>query len=206
MRTMVIVNHPYEGSFCHALADAAAQGHGGPGREVDLLDLDASGFDPVMRRADLAAWRDRTTHRPRRGRPAAPDRRRRPPRAGAPRLVGDRTGRDEGVHRQGARARLGLRGRRVRAAPRTVRPAPARHRGDHDVDPGTRLPVAVRQHRAEGVGARRVAEDGRAGAMAEPPARGRGVPAAARAVARAHGGPGRRRAAHPRDEALVPVG
>ena len=28
---------------------------------MDLLDLDASGFDPVMRRADLAAWRGRTT-------------------------------------------------------------------------------------------------------------------------------------------------
>ena len=31
MRTMVIVNHPYEGKLCHALADAAAQGAGGPG-------------------------------------------------------------------------------------------------------------------------------------------------------------------------------
>ena len=29
MRTMVVVNHPYEGSFCHALADAAAAGAGG---------------------------------------------------------------------------------------------------------------------------------------------------------------------------------
>ncbi|MDQ0373332.1 NAD(P)H-dependent oxidoreductase [Cellulomonas humilata] len=61
MRTMVIVNHPYEGSFCHALADAAAQGARRAGRDVDLLDLDASGFDPVMRRADLAAWREHTT-------------------------------------------------------------------------------------------------------------------------------------------------
>ncbi|KQR16614.1 hypothetical protein ASF78_04400 [Cellulomonas sp. Leaf334] len=61
MRTMVVVNHPYEGSFCHALADAAVQGARRAGREVDLLDLDASGFDPVMRRADLAAWRAHTT-------------------------------------------------------------------------------------------------------------------------------------------------
>lgn len=61
MRTMVVVNHPYEGSFCHALAHAAATGARRAGHDVDVLDLDATGFDPVMRRADLGAWRARTT-------------------------------------------------------------------------------------------------------------------------------------------------
>ena len=61
-------------------------------------------------------------------------------------------------------------------------------------------------HCAEGVGARGVAEDGRAGAMGEPPARGRGVAAAAGAVARAHGGPGSPACGwHPATKALVPV-
>lgn len=57
MHTLVVVSHPYEGSFCHALAHAAERGARRTGT-VDLVDLDATGFDPVMHRADLAAWRD----------------------------------------------------------------------------------------------------------------------------------------------------
>lgn len=61
MRTTVVVNHPYEGSFCHALAEAAVHGARRAGHVTDLVDLDARGFDPVMHRADLAAWREHRT-------------------------------------------------------------------------------------------------------------------------------------------------
>ncbi|GCD20105.1 NAD(P)H-dependent oxidoreductase [Cellulomonas algicola] len=61
MRTTVVVNHPYEGSFCHALAHAAERGARRAGHEAEVLDLDALGFDPVMRRTDLAAWREHRT-------------------------------------------------------------------------------------------------------------------------------------------------
>lgn len=61
MRTTIVVNHPYEGSFCHALAHAAERGARRAGHETEILDLDALGFDPVMRRADLAAWREHRT-------------------------------------------------------------------------------------------------------------------------------------------------
>lgn len=61
MRTTIVVNHPYEGSFCHALAHAAERGARRAGHETELVDLDALGFDPVMRRADLAAWREHRT-------------------------------------------------------------------------------------------------------------------------------------------------
>ncbi|WP_265522135.1 NAD(P)H-dependent oxidoreductase [Oerskovia flava] len=58
MRVLLIVNHPYEGSFSRALATAAARGAVAAGHEVDVIDLDVDGFDPVMRRDDLGAWRD----------------------------------------------------------------------------------------------------------------------------------------------------
>ncbi|MCL2467713.1 MAG: NAD(P)H-dependent oxidoreductase [Micrococcales bacterium] len=57
MRTLIVLDHPYEGSFTRALVDAATAGLTAAGGEVDLIDLHADGFDPVMHAADLAAWR-----------------------------------------------------------------------------------------------------------------------------------------------------
>lgn len=58
MRTLLVVDHPYSGAFTRALADAARRGFERAGHEVDLVDLHADGFDPVMRLDDLAAWRE----------------------------------------------------------------------------------------------------------------------------------------------------
>jgi len=57
MRVLIVVDHPYEGSFTRALVASACQGLKTAGHEVDLIDLHADGFDPVMHGADLAAWR-----------------------------------------------------------------------------------------------------------------------------------------------------
>jgi NAD(P)H dehydrogenase (quinone) len=57
VRVLLVVDHPYAGAFTHALAAAAQRGLATAGHEVDLVDLHADRFDPVMHAADLAAWR-----------------------------------------------------------------------------------------------------------------------------------------------------
>ncbi|HKH07357.1 MAG TPA: NAD(P)H-dependent oxidoreductase [Agromyces sp.] len=67
MRVAVVFDHPYtitssenvphRRSFSAAVAAAAIRGLERAGHEVDLMDLIADGFDPVMRREDLLAWR-----------------------------------------------------------------------------------------------------------------------------------------------------
>ena len=57
MRTLIVLDHPYEGSFTRALVAAASEGLSAAGGEVDLIDLHADQFDPVMHAEDLAAWR-----------------------------------------------------------------------------------------------------------------------------------------------------
>ncbi|WP_082468046.1 NAD(P)H-dependent oxidoreductase [Leifsonia sp. Leaf264] len=67
MRIMFIVDHPYgiesaadiphRRSFTAAVAAAAIRGAERAGHEIDLVDLAADGFDPVMSRDDLVAWR-----------------------------------------------------------------------------------------------------------------------------------------------------
>ncbi len=69
MRIMLVLDHPYtltsaedvphRRSFSAAVAEAAILGANRAGHEVDLVDLAADGFDPVMSRADLVAWRQR---------------------------------------------------------------------------------------------------------------------------------------------------
>jgi putative NADPH-quinone reductase len=54
---MVIYAHPYDGSFNHALLEAALKGLKTGGHEVDLLDLNRDGFDPIMSAYDLNAAR-----------------------------------------------------------------------------------------------------------------------------------------------------
>ena len=67
MRIMLILDHPYtiesaenvphRRSFTAAVAAAAMRGARSAGHDVDLVDLVADGFDPVMSREDLIAWR-----------------------------------------------------------------------------------------------------------------------------------------------------
>ncbi|MCL2483313.1 MAG: NAD(P)H-dependent oxidoreductase [Propionibacteriaceae bacterium] len=67
MRVMVVLDHPYGAeawdntphhrSFTAALAHAAVQGLGEAGHEIDLVDLHADGFNPVMSAEELTAWR-----------------------------------------------------------------------------------------------------------------------------------------------------
>jgi putative NADPH-quinone reductase len=53
-------NVPHRRSFSAALAVAARRGLERADHEVDVIDLHADGFDPVMHAADLAAWRNKT--------------------------------------------------------------------------------------------------------------------------------------------------
>jgi len=60
MRTAVVFNHPYEGSYCNAVLEAVLSGLRQGGHEADLLHLDNDGFDPVMRTADLKGFKNGT--------------------------------------------------------------------------------------------------------------------------------------------------
>lgn len=55
MRVLVVYSHPHAQSFCHALLERVLAGLAKNGHEVDLLDLYAEGFDPVLREAE---WLD----------------------------------------------------------------------------------------------------------------------------------------------------
>jgi putative NADPH-quinone reductase len=67
MRLLLVLDHPYtidsaadvphRRSFSAALARAAIDGAISGGHEVDLIDLAADGFSPLMTAVDLAAWR-----------------------------------------------------------------------------------------------------------------------------------------------------
>ncbi|SDS36664.1 Putative NADPH-quinone reductase (modulator of drug activity B) [Paraoerskovia marina] len=65
MKILLVVDHPYPGSLTRALTEAVARGADAHGHDVDVIDLDADDFDPVMRLADLAAWRGQATADPR---------------------------------------------------------------------------------------------------------------------------------------------
>ena len=56
MKTLIIYNHPHEGSFCSAIRDAVISGLDVGGHEYKVIDLDKDGFDPVMREKDLSAF------------------------------------------------------------------------------------------------------------------------------------------------------
>ncbi len=67
MKVVVVFDHPYTASswqnvphrrsFSAAVASAAIRGLEQAGHEVDLIDLVADGFDPVMSREELIGWR-----------------------------------------------------------------------------------------------------------------------------------------------------
>ncbi len=48
MRILVVYAHPHPESFCHALLERVLAGLDAQGHSVDLLDLYAEGFDPVL--------------------------------------------------------------------------------------------------------------------------------------------------------------
>jgi NAD(P)H dehydrogenase (quinone) len=56
MDVLVVHAHPQEGSYTHAVADAAIRGLESAGHHVTLLDLYASGFVPAMSAAERAAY------------------------------------------------------------------------------------------------------------------------------------------------------
>jgi putative NADPH-quinone reductase len=70
MKVLIVFDHPYglassenvlhKRSFTAAVAAAAIRGFSQAGHEVDVIDLHADGFNPVMTAADLAAWRKKT--------------------------------------------------------------------------------------------------------------------------------------------------
>lgn len=55
-KTVIVTSHPYDGSFCHALMSVVSEGVQATGGVVDLIDLEADGFDPVMHSKDLIGF------------------------------------------------------------------------------------------------------------------------------------------------------
>lgn len=55
MKTLIVYNHPYEGSFCHAILEKTVEGALLKG-EVDIIDLDSDKFNPVMSQEDLLGF------------------------------------------------------------------------------------------------------------------------------------------------------
>lgn len=55
-KTLIVTCHPYDGSFCHALMTAAKNGAQTNGNSVDIIDLEADHFDPVMHSQDLIGF------------------------------------------------------------------------------------------------------------------------------------------------------
>ncbi len=63
LRVLVIFAHPVETSFAAALRDAVVGRLRDGGHSVDLLDLYAEGFDPVLSRAERMGYHDTATNR-----------------------------------------------------------------------------------------------------------------------------------------------
>src|SRR5690606_9557833 len=61
MRTAIVFNHPYSGSYCNAILESVVKGLENAQHEVDLMHLDKDGFNPAMSEADLKAF---VEHRP----------------------------------------------------------------------------------------------------------------------------------------------
>lgn len=60
MRLLLVVAHPRAGSLTHRAAAAFARAVAEGGHEVEMADLMAEGFDPVLRVADEPDWADPT--------------------------------------------------------------------------------------------------------------------------------------------------
>jgi len=57
MNALVVYCHPVEGSFCSAMRDAAISGLRAAGYTVDLIDLAAEHFNPVMSTSEWNTYR-----------------------------------------------------------------------------------------------------------------------------------------------------
>lgn len=59
MKTVIVFNHPYERSYCNAILNSVTAGLQKANHEVDIINLDKEGFNPVMTAQDLKAFVDR---------------------------------------------------------------------------------------------------------------------------------------------------
>jgi NAD(P)H dehydrogenase (quinone) len=59
MKVVIVFNHPYDGSFCSAILQAATKGLQTVYHEIDLIHLDKDNFNPIMTAGDLKAFRDK---------------------------------------------------------------------------------------------------------------------------------------------------
>lgn len=56
MKTVVVYDHPYNGSFCHAIKERIVENELAKGNEVEVIDLHQDNFNPVMSGQDLLAF------------------------------------------------------------------------------------------------------------------------------------------------------
>ncbi len=56
MKTVIVYDHPYEGSFCHAIKERIVKNELAKGNEVEVIDLHQDNFNPVMSGQDLLAF------------------------------------------------------------------------------------------------------------------------------------------------------
>ena len=59
MKTVIVFNHPYDGSYCNAILNSVTAGLLKNNHEVDLIHLDKENFNPVMTQEDLRAFVNR---------------------------------------------------------------------------------------------------------------------------------------------------
>ncbi len=62
MKTLIIFNHPYEGSYCNAILAASTRGLAQARKESDVINLDKEGFNPVMTATELKAFATAHNH------------------------------------------------------------------------------------------------------------------------------------------------
>ncbi|MDB1652956.1 NAD(P)H-dependent oxidoreductase [Enterococcus durans] len=56
MKTLIIYNHPYEGSYNHAILESVVKGITRAQGKYEVIDLDKENFHPVMTSADLLGF------------------------------------------------------------------------------------------------------------------------------------------------------
>ncbi len=56
MRSLIVFNHPYEGSFCNAILTEAIKSLHNSKQETDVINLDKDKFNPVMSAEELKAF------------------------------------------------------------------------------------------------------------------------------------------------------
>ncbi|PKQ61383.1 NAD(P)H-dependent oxidoreductase [Labilibaculum manganireducens] len=59
MKVVIVFNHPYEGSYCNAILNSVTGGLQQANHDIDIINLDKEGFNPVMTSQDLKAFRDK---------------------------------------------------------------------------------------------------------------------------------------------------